>query len=441
VSEKYDAVVVGAGCAGALASQRIASSGFRVLLIDRRREEELGHESHDLVEAASLEAAGLNDLGEAAVPPAGLEVVSPDTATTVRVAPDGLRVLSRQTLMDALLAGAREAGVHVMTQCIVGGAEVDRGYVTGVTTDRGTFTGTVTIGSSGLDRVLCRDIPPGMGIPRRLRTSDHMSVYRETRSITDGEKAEPAEGIFQYHVGRYGGYSWTYAGPDGTVDVGTGVQDVPGSPDPREIVLGYIRSNPSVGEKVLSREGGRLAARRPLNTMVTNGMMVVGDAACQAAPVIARGVGGALLGASIAAQTATIALEAGDVSASGLWSYNYEYMHARGAHMAALDCLRLLMQRMPEREFSWSMAKGVIDEAEITSALTGKFEVPTAQVKIKNVLRGLTAVPLMVRYENTLKLAQKVLEHYRAYPVAFDAPEFADWSQEAEFLFEDVEKI
>ncbi|MHB8894045.1 MAG: FAD-dependent monooxygenase [Candidatus Geothermincolia bacterium] len=442
MSESCDVVVVGAGCAGALASRRIAEKGYSVVLLDRRRAEELGHESHDLVEMESLRAAGveLPSPGEEYTTPGSLDVVSPDTATHVHVSETPFAVVNRRALSEHLLGGARAAGVRVLNQCIANGAEIEKGYVTGVSTDRGSFSCRLAIGATGLDRVLCRDIPSGMGIPRRLRTSDYISVYRETRELAP-EAADEKVGLFQYHVGRFGGYNWTYRGGDRTMDIGTGVQDLPESPDPREIVLGFIRSSPAVGERVISREGGRVATRRPLNTMVTNGLMVVGDAACQATPVIARGVGGALLGASIASETAVLALEAGDVSTGGLWSYNYEYMHARGAHQAALDCLRLLMQHMPEKDFSWSMAKGVIDEPEITSALTGKFEVPTSQVKIRNLLKGLAAMPLLVRYENTLKLAQRVLEHYRDYPVEYDAPVFADWSQEAEFLFEDMERV
>ena len=441
--DKYDVVVVGAGCAGALASQRIASKGYRVLLIDRRREEEFGHESHDLVEEDALDLARVR-LSEAAGDdsgPGALDVISPDTATHVRVSGTSFRIVDRKAFMDQLVEGAREAGVEILSQCIANGAEIEKGFVTGVSTDRGSFNCRLTVSASGLDRVLCMNLPTGMGLPRRLRTSDFISIYRETRDLSGESLETPSREPLEYHVGRYGGYSWIYTGQNDSIDIGTGVQDLPDAPDPREIVLGYVRSNPGVGERVISREGGRVPARRPLSSMVTNGMVVVGDAACQATPVIARGVGGGLVGAALAADAAVRALAADDVSVAALWKYNYDYMVVRGAHLAALDCLRVLMQRMPEKEFSWSMAKGVIDEPEIASALTGKFEVPTPQAKIKNLLKGLTAVPLLRRYENTLKYAQKVLDHYMSYPSTYDAPDFADWSQEADFLFEDVEKI
>ena len=443
MSENYDALVVGAGCAGAFLSERIASQGYRVLLLDRRRPEDLGHESRDMVEEEALASAGIDPRGitRGASHVAGLEVISPDTATSVRLSQIPFRIVDRGLLARALLEKARQAGVQVLTQCIVGGVRVDGGRVTGISTDRGSFSARLTVGASGLDRVLCRDLPSGMGIPRRLRTSDFISVYRETRSVSPDGASEVAPGDYRYHIGLYGGYSWTYAGEDGTLDIGTGVQDVQGYPDPREIVLGYVRSHPEVGEKVISREGGRIPTRRPLATMVTNGMLVVGDASCQACPVIARGVGGALTGAALAAGTAVQALEAGDTGMEALWPYNHAYMMNRGAHQAALDCLRLLMQRMTEKEFSWAMARGVLAEPEISSALTGRFAVPTAMTKLKNLLKGLAGVPLLVRYESTLKYAQKVLDHYLAYPRRYDEPDFAEWSRKSDFLFEDAAKV
>ncbi len=440
MSERYDAVVVGAGCAGALLAMGLAAGGNSVLLLDRKAGDWSGPRTRDLIEEESLDSAGL-ETGRFGERPGGIEVVSPYTATRVSVPGGRFRVVEGRALLEHLLEGAREAGARLMSGCVAGGTEIHNGFVTGVTTDRGTFSCRLAVDASGPERVLCRTIPSGMGIPRRIRSGDHVSVYREARRLAVKTPREAAEEVFRFYIGRYGGYSWTCPGGDGTVDIGTAVQDRAGSPDPREILLGYVRSEPSVGEEVLAVDGGRIATRRPLNTMVTNGLMVVGDAACQATPVIARGTGGALLGGSLAAAAAVRALSGGEASTAALWSYNSEYMRARGADMAALDCLRLLMQHMTEKEFSWSMARGVIDEQEIAAALRGRFEVPTAQVKIRNVLKGLSGVPLLVRYDGALKLAGRVQQHYREYPSTYDAEAFADWAQGADFLLEDAEKV
>lgn len=444
MNDSYDVVVVGAGCAGAVFSARLAARGFRVLLIDRKREEELGQDSFDLIENEAFELSGV----ELPIPPEArasvrrMDVVSPDSMTRFHLSRFPNRVVDRRLLARRLLERAREAGVEVKTQCIVGGVETENGFVVSVLTDRGTFHCKLAVGASGLDRVLCKDIPTGMGIPRRLRTSDYISIYRETRESNadvGGNGVEP--GLFEYYIGRYGGYSWVHAYEDGTVDIGTGVQDIPGAPDPREIVLGFIRSNPSVGENVLSRAGGRMPTRRPLNTMVAAGLMVIGDAACQSTPFVSRGVGGAMVGASLAADAAAFALEAGDVSMRGLWSYNYLYMRERGAHMAALDSMRVFLQHIPEKEYSWGMAKGLLAEQEISGALVGRFEMPTTQTRVKSLIKGFRSVPLTVRFDNAVKQTQKVLELYQQYPREYDPPEYAEWSQEVEYLFDDVERI
>ncbi|MBU1671609.1 MAG: NAD(P)-binding protein [Actinobacteria bacterium] len=444
MKDSYDAVVVGAGCSGAVFAAGLAERGFSVLLLDRRRSEELGQDSFDLVETQAFEASGVTPPSPPESRPAieAMEVVSPDTSTRLSIDSDSFVVVDRRALAARLLRRATDAGAEFRGQVIVTGAEIERGRLVAVSTDRGSYRCTLAVSASGLDRVLCRDLPGGMGIPRRLRATDHMSLYSETREVSgEGGTGAPRSGLFEYHVGRFGGYSWAHRSGDGLFDLGTAVQDITGSPDPREIALGYVRSNTAVGEKVIGRAGGRIPTRRPLNTMVANGLMVVGDAACQAMPIIGRGVGGALLGGRLAADAAAAALRAGDVGSAALWPYNVEYMRTRGTHLAALDCLRLLMQMMPEKEFSWSMARGIIDEQDVAGAMAGRVELPGIQFKLKKTLKGLRGMPLLVRYESMMRQIQKVLELYGQYPKGYEAPDFAEWSQQAEFLFEDVERV
>jgi hypothetical protein len=61
--------------------------------------------------------------------------------------------------------------------------------------------------------------------------------------------------------------------------------------------------------------------------------------------------------------------------------------------------------------------------------------------KLKNFFKGLGGVPLLVRYENSLRNSQKVLDHYLTYPPEYYEPDFAEWSRQADFLFEDAERV
>ena len=435
-------MVVGAGCAGALYSARVASRGFKALLIDRKREEDLGADSFDLVEMHAIENAcdGFLKRPGATKRVKGIEVFGPDSQTRVTLPGEPYILVNRRELSSYLIDEARRAGVEVLTQCIAGGVEIEGGAVHAVNTDRGSFACRIAAGASGIERVVCRDIPRGMGIPRRLRSADYISTYKETRDINRGAGGFPRTGIYEYHIGRYGGYSWVYSDGE-TIDIGTGVQDIQGYPDPRDIVLGYVRSNPLVGENVKARSSGRIPTRRPLYTMVASGVVVLGDSACQALPLIGRGVGGAITGALLSSDASAFALEAGEVEAGGLWSYNYNYMRERGAHLAALDCLRVFMQKLQAKDISWSLAKGAIGERELSAALLGKLELPGIQAKMKKAFRGIKGVPLLVRYQNLLRHAQRTLDHYMQYPGDYDAPDFAEWCRQADYLHDDLEKI
>jgi len=444
VPDGYDAVVVGAGCSGSVFAARVASRGFRVLLVERKREDEIGEDCIDFVENEGFELSSI----EPPKSPESLghilrvDIVSPDGSTRMPIVDFPYQIIDRRLLAQRLLKRAKDAGAEVLTQCIATGVEIDNGYAVAVNTDRGKFRTKLVIGASGLDRVVCRDLPKGMGIPRRIRTVDHTCIYRETRELDPSFTWHgPDVGVLEYHVGRYGGYSWICAIGDGVVDIGSAVQDREGFPDPKELVYGFVRSTPGIGEKVLRRSGGRIPTRRPLNTMVASGLMILGDSACQAIPIIGRGIGGAMIGATYAADAASFALEAGDVSRRGLWSYNYNYMRDRGAHMAALDCMRIFLQRLKLKEFAWAISKGIIDERSVKAAIAGRFVPARIHAKLKGILKGLKDVSLISRFELAGNIADRVFDLYRQYPSEYYHPDFVEWSQQSQYLFEDISTV
>jgi len=54
MTSQYDILVVGAGFAGAVCAERLASAGKRVLIIDRRSH--IGGNAHDEIDAAGVSA-------------------------------------------------------------------------------------------------------------------------------------------------------------------------------------------------------------------------------------------------------------------------------------------------------------------------------------------------------------------------------------------------
>ena len=439
----YDVVVAGAGCAGAVFAARMAARGFHVLLLDREREEAIGPNRRDVVEREAFELASVDRPVAPEAGPASLRIgiFTSDSAKQFSVSGEPYTLVDRKLLAARLLKEARDAGAEVVTQCIAGGAEVDRGRVTTVLTDRGAFPTRLAVDASGADRVICRNLPRGIGVPRVIGASDYFSLYSETREREPGAEAPDGadEGRLEFHGGRFMGYRWLNDDHGrGMVDIGAAVQDAPDAPDPRAVTQSFaLAASPAVG-RVIRSGGGRIPARRPLNSMVAGAFMVIGDAACQALPVSCRGVGGAMIAAALAADAAAFGLEAGDVSPAGLWSYNHCYMRERGAHAAALDCIRVFLQGITDDDLRRLVKKSVMNERDIACLMQGRFEMPGAQSRIMSLLKGPAELSLATRFQGAFRDALRVFEHYMAFPPVYDQPTCTEWSREAEYLFEDV---
>ncbi|MDD5447840.1 MAG: FAD-binding protein [Actinomycetota bacterium] len=443
MKEKYDAIVVGASFAGLVFSCKLAEQGFRVLVIEKEPAQRVGCDY--LVEDALFRIPGFeftSDLRNYSGAPQ-LIMISPDMRTQISISELPMGMINARELSETLFDRAKSSGVEVRMGCSAFGVEIENGFVVGVKTSQGNFPSRIAVCASGAERVLCRDIPIGMGIPRQVGLNDRMTIYREVRNVSSfgGSVDELKDGVLEYYVGRYGGFCWVFRRGSESIDIGVATHAALGNSNPREIARGFIRSNPIVGDRILFSGGGSIPTRRPLNTMVGSGFMALGDSACHANPIFAKGIAGAMLGASIASDAAALALETGDVGVEGLWSYNYEYMRQRGSTMVDLDALRIFLHAIGEEDFSWLMAKGLLGEEELAKALSGRTVFSGDSAGVRGRLKALGNFPLARRYSRALRFAQRAQELYGQYPSSYYPPEFSEWSQEADFLFANIRKV
>jgi 2-polyprenyl-6-methoxyphenol hydroxylase-like FAD-dependent oxidoreductase len=164
-SDEYDAVVVGARCAGAATAMLMARAGLRVLVLDRV------HPGRDTLSTHALMSAGVLQLSRWGlldrIVAAGTPAVTATTfhygarAETVELA-DPLYAPRRTVLDTTLLAAAQEAGARVRVGMDVTELCRDRtGRVTGVRARvRGgeavSFRAPLTIGADGLRSTVAR---------------------------------------------------------------------------------------------------------------------------------------------------------------------------------------------------------------------------------------------------------------------------------------------
>ncbi len=178
----YDAIVVGARCAGAPTAMLLARKGYDVLVIDR------AHFPSDTVSThlihpngiAAMERWGLLDrLIASGCPP--VTTYSFDFGPiliTGRPAPDGRPAYCpRRTVLDALLVdAARESGAEIREGFTLESLVFDDGHVTGV---RGTDQGTTTIERA-------RVVIGADGAHSRVATAANARSYRDKPTLSVG---------------------------------------------------------------------------------------------------------------------------------------------------------------------------------------------------------------------------------------------------------------
>jgi menaquinone-9 beta-reductase len=319
VTDRWDAVIVGAGPAGAATALLLARAGATVLLLDRARFPRHKPCSEYLSPATTAVLARLGDGVLAAVERAphakvyGMKVVAPGGAAMCGHFGAGAYsfALSRAAFDTILVRAAERAGAVVREGVTVEDLVWDRGAVAGVIARSGGGQRTmcharVVVGADGLRSIVARRL----GLvrwsgPRRIAFTAHVA------------DVAGVDGVGELHVGAHG---YVGLGPVGdgvtTVALVLPLATVRASRDDyRTGFFAALERFPGLA--------GRFDARRLVRDVLTTGPFaqwagvphaagaaLVGDAADFFDPFTGQGIYAALLGAELAVATLVPALSA-----------------------------------------------------------------------------------------------------------------------------------
>lgn len=439
--EDTDVVVVGAGTAGIHVAWRLAQNGHRVVLIEKKQRDELGHDWWDGVTRKVFPEASLplpappermNDAGPS-------KIYAPGNLPPVDAQPNpDVLIVDRKLLIRRQVALAEDAGVDFRFGACAREPLLRGGEVAGVvvSTDDGKtheIRSRLTIDASGIKGVLRGKISRRYGFIGRVAGDDTMYCYREIRTRPPGN-TETGYIFGDRHI------CWFNREQDGLVDFFAGVigaQPGPG-PGPKKLVAEMVRNDPTCGEVVRGGHGGLIPLRHCLDSFVAPGFMLVGDAACQCNPINGSGIASSLRSAGIAARVAGEALENGDTSVPALWEYNAEYKRNFGCEFAFIHALQKFVVNEPGQNIALLFRHGIVSLDQLRGPVDTRGLIGPEQ--IAGLLRLARRPAFLVRLLTAVTTAKGLEEHFRNYPAKYSEAAFKRWKRKKERLFRRIER-
>jgi len=443
-------VVVGAGTAGCLAAKTVAKAGFNVCLIDRKKEQDIGDKvCGDAIGKHHFDTLGLKyptgkELERKII---GIKIYSPNMETVFGVKEESLHgfIVNRIHFGQRLLRQAIDSGSTFMESTQAVEPIVKNGFIAGVLArnlesgKKETLHSRVVVDASGFSAVLRKNLPLEIGVDTTLDKKDVEICYREIRELE--EQVEDLEYGKLYLSQKWapGGYTWFFPESGRKVNVGLGVTMFNGFPNPKSQLYNNFLSKPLFkGSSIVKAGTWYDPTRRPLDCMTGNGILFVGDAACQVNPIHGGGMGPSMIGGSTAGKTIIEAMEKEDLSLEGLWSYNIKYLQSYGAKQAGLDVLRFFLHGIGDDDLNYTMKHRLITEGDLLKASRGEDARLNITEATLRIFRGLGRLSLLKNLREATNLMKKVREHYENYPISPQG--FQEWKRKTRDLIEEAGK-
>jgi flavin-dependent dehydrogenase len=443
---KYDVIVVGANVAGVCTARNLAVRDLDVALVESQSGPDIGSRScGDGIEVYQFKKVGIpiprGDFILREVPVAYL--CSPDRKTRFRGPSAGITI-DRFTLNQHLLGRAREAGVHLHASTDALAPVVEEDRVKGIVVrtrnskDQGRMEASVTVDATGWRGKLRRGVPADWPIAEVVPDHETAIAYREERRRPEPVRDLHVEATFDFDIAPRGIY-WYADRTETLVNVGVGMQRVPGVLSPKVVIRDrVVPLFPELkGTEIIRAGGGVIPNRRALDCPVANGMVAVGDAACQVNPLSGSGIGSSMFASRLIAETVSEALESTKApTAEDLFPYAHSYQTAYGVDQAAYHVLRSSLQSMTNAQLNRLMGSGLLTEADMVEAVrTGNLNL-SFKAKVKAATKMMGDPSLIRSLTRMHKRMQTARQLYTEYPGSIE--DLGPWRRRASQLFTTV---
>ncbi|GBE55355.1 MAG TPA: NAD(P)/FAD-dependent oxidoreductase [Euryarchaeota archaeon] len=354
MKDRYDIVVVGAGPGGSNTAKAAAEAGADVLVLEKRQEigapkrcgEGLSVNGPAILGFEPSKRWCINDIW-------GANVIAPNgEKVTARYNEQVGWVIERKMFDKYLAIEAAKAGADINTRAEVTGLKVEGGYVKGVEVNRMgeifEVDAEVVVGADGVESKVARWY--GINSTQKLVDIDSAFQYE---MVVDLDEPDMLDLYFGNDIAPRG-YVWVFPKGEKVANVGIGIGGNIGKKTAKQYLDEWIDKNEPFNEgAIIEVNAGGVPVGDPVDTLVGNGLMLVGDSAHQVNAIHGGGIFEASFAGKIAAKVAVDAIKKGDVSKARLSAYEKEWRSIRGEILHRIYKLRRAVEFFSDNDLNF----------------------------------------------------------------------------------------
>ena len=320
MKNNYDVIIVGGGPSGSMSAIEIAKAGYSVCILEKDRD--IG------MPVRCGEAIGYTGLTQFFSPKS--EWIASEIKGANLIAPGGIKlnipfrdetgfILNRRIFDYDLSRIAVSHGAEVYTKSYVKELIIENDFIKGVVLNHldkeVKMKAKLVIGADGIESRIGR----WGNIKTSVRMKDMESCVQYSVANINVESEQMTMYVGQEYAP--GGYLWIFPKGDGFANIGIGISGkYSKNKSAKKYMDDFILQNyPDVS--ILTTVCGGVICSKPHKHPISNGLMLVGDAAHQINPMTGGGIASGMRGGQIAGEVAIKALEKGDYSENMLKLY------------------------------------------------------------------------------------------------------------------------